>query len=66
MPLEMVCAGCGCTLYRGFDLRNPAEVLGRMGGRCRGCGVPLSPGRFTVDVARVGERMVDALVVPAG
>jgi DNA-directed RNA polymerase subunit RPC12/RpoP len=47
---QIACSSCGSTLYSGFDLRNPTDVLKPLGYRCRGCGVKLSTDRFEIKV----------------
>ena len=51
MPYEVGCQRCGCTLYRGFDVVRPDQVLSRSGYRCGGCGAALALNRFRVEAA---------------
>jgi tRNA(Ile2) C34 agmatinyltransferase TiaS len=44
---------CGSSLYSGFDLRSPGDVLKVTGFRCKKCGVKLSTDKFRLEVKRV-------------
>jgi tRNA(Ile2) C34 agmatinyltransferase TiaS len=44
---------CGASLYSGFDLRSPGDVLKTVDYRCKKCGTKLSADRFRVDVRKI-------------
>jgi tRNA(Ile2) C34 agmatinyltransferase TiaS len=44
---------CGTSLYSGFDLRSPGDVLKAVDYRCKKCGTKLSADRFRVDVRKI-------------
>ncbi len=53
MTYEIACMACGTSLYSGFDLRPPGDVLKSAGFRCKSCGAKLSLEKFKVDVRKV-------------
>lgn len=53
MTYEIACSSCGASLYTGFDLRSPADVLKAADYKCKKCGVKLSPAKFQVDVKKI-------------
>jgi len=53
MTYEIACMSCGTSLYSGFDLRPPGDVLKAADYRCKKCGTRLSVEKFRVDVKRV-------------
>jgi hypothetical protein len=55
MTLEVLCGGCGKVLYSGYDLRSPKEVVRASGGKCTGCGKPIIPSDFTLEVLKAEE-----------
>jgi hypothetical protein len=44
---------CGTSLYSGFDLRSPGDVLKAVDYKCKRCGVKLSADKFRVDVRKI-------------
>ncbi|MDV3277897.1 MAG: transposase [Nitrososphaerales archaeon] len=60
MTYQVLCSTCGCTLYSGFSLRNPADVLKPLGFRCKKCGAKLSRDHFKVDVWRSEDVITSA------
>jgi hypothetical protein len=52
---EILCSRCGCTLYRGFNIRPSSEILAPMGNKCRKCGAMLRTDNFKVEVYRADE-----------
>jgi len=53
LTYEIACASCGSSLYSGFDLRSPNDVLKVYGFRCKKCGAKLNLGKFKVDVKKI-------------
>ncbi|HXW36703.1 MAG TPA: hypothetical protein VEJ36_02205 [Nitrososphaerales archaeon] len=53
MTYEVACVSCGSSLYSGFDLRSPSDVLKGSGYRCKNCGVKLSLEKFRVEVKKI-------------
>jgi tRNA(Ile2) C34 agmatinyltransferase TiaS len=53
MTYEIACMSCGTSLYSGFDLRSPGDVLKAVDYRCKKCGTRLSPSNFRVDVRKI-------------
>ncbi|HEY6283919.1 MAG TPA: hypothetical protein VIW22_08350 [Nitrososphaerales archaeon] len=53
MTYEIACSSCGTSLYSGFDLRSPGDVLKAADYKCRKCGVKLSPTKFQVEVRKL-------------
>ncbi|MGP8126028.1 MAG: hypothetical protein ACLQEQ_09260 [Nitrososphaerales archaeon] len=53
MTYEIVCMSCGASLYSGFDLRSPGDVLKAVDYRCKKCGTRLYADKFRVDVKRI-------------
>ena len=53
MTYEIACASCGSSLYSGFDLRSPNDVLKALGYKCKKCGVKLSAENFKVSVKKI-------------
>ena len=53
MTYEIVCMSCGNSLYSGFDLRSPGDVLKAADYRCKKCGTKLFADKFRVDVRKV-------------
>jgi tRNA(Ile2) C34 agmatinyltransferase TiaS len=53
MTYEIACVACGVSLYSGFDLRSPGDVLKALGYKCKKCGARLSVDRFRVEVKRI-------------
>ncbi len=43
MTYELVCSKCGHTIYSGFDLRSPNDILKPMGYSCKKCGDQAEP-----------------------
>ena len=52
MTYEIVCMSCGTSLYSGFDLRSPGDVLKAVDYRCKKCGTKLSANKFHVNVKK--------------
>jgi predicted SprT family Zn-dependent metalloprotease len=52
LTYEIACMSCGSSLYSGFDLRSPNDVLKVLGYRCRKCGAKLSADKFQVEVRK--------------
>jgi predicted SprT family Zn-dependent metalloprotease len=50
---ELVCSKCGHTIYSGFDLRSPNDILKPMSYSCKKCGTKLNPSNFKVDVMKL-------------
>ena len=44
---------CGNTLYSGFDLRSPNDVLKLFAYKCKKCGAKLAPEKFRVEVRKI-------------
>jgi tRNA(Ile2) C34 agmatinyltransferase TiaS len=53
MTYEIACMSCGTSLYSGFDLRSPGDVLKAVDYRCKKCGTKLSLNNFRVDVRKI-------------
>ena len=53
---ELVCSKCGYTIYSGFDLRSPNDILKPSGFKCRKCGTKLTPENFKVEVTKLEGR----------
>ncbi len=53
MTYELVCSKCGYTLYSGFDLRSPIDVLKPAGYKCKKCGAKLTPENFKMEVRKL-------------
>ena len=53
MTYEIACMSCGTSLYSGFDLRSPGDVLKAAGYRCKKCGTKLSVDKFRIDVKKI-------------
>lgn len=53
MTYELVCSKCGYTIYSGFDLRSPTEILKSFGNKCKKCGTKLATDNFKVDIKRL-------------
>ena len=53
MPLEIFCDSCGVSLYSGFDLKSPVELLKNSDGKCSKCGHKLSIKDFSVDIINI-------------
>ena len=53
MTYEIACVSCGTTLYSGFDLRSPSDVLKSMDYRCKKCGARLTTAKFVVEVKKI-------------
>jgi predicted SprT family Zn-dependent metalloprotease len=53
MTYEIACTSCGSSLYSGFDLRPPNDVLKALGFKCKKCGAKLTPGNFKVSVKKI-------------
>jgi len=53
MTYEITCTSCGTSLYSGFDLRSPNDVLRALGYKCKKCGVKLSLEKFKVSVKKI-------------
>jgi DNA-directed RNA polymerase subunit RPC12/RpoP len=49
----VACVKCGNTLYSGFDLRSPNDILKATGYKCRKCGAKLAADKFTIQVKRI-------------
>jgi len=43
---------CGISLYSGFDLRSPGDVLKSFGYKCKKCGAKLTAEKFRVEVKK--------------
>lgn len=37
IPQRVICSGCGTTLYEGFEILRPMEVMQRYNGLCPQC-----------------------------
>jgi DNA-directed RNA polymerase subunit RPC12/RpoP len=53
MTYEVVCRKCGATLYSGFDLRSPEDILRPIGYKCKKCGIKLTTQRFDVQIKKL-------------
>jgi tRNA(Ile2) C34 agmatinyltransferase TiaS len=53
MTYEIACMSCGTSLYSGFDLRSPGDVLKALDYRCKKCGTKLSTDKFRIDVKKI-------------
>jgi len=53
LTYEIVCSSCGTSLYSGFDLRSPGDVLKAADYKCKKCGTRLSLAKFQVDVRKI-------------
>ena len=53
MTYELICSKCGQTIYSGFDLRSPGDILKPLGYTCKKCGAKLTPTSFKVDVTKL-------------
>ena len=53
MTYEIACMLCGSSLYSGFDLRSPEDVLKTADYKCKKCGTRLSADSFRIDVRRI-------------
>lgn len=53
MTYEVACMKCGNTLYSGFDLRSPSDILKVFGYRCKKCGSKLSTDKFRVEIKKI-------------
>ncbi len=53
MTYEIACISCGTSLYSGFDLRSPGDVLKAVDYRCKKCGTKLSVDKFRVNVKKM-------------
>jgi DNA-directed RNA polymerase subunit RPC12/RpoP len=53
MTYEVACMKCGNTLYSGFDLRSPNDILKLFGYRCKKCGSKLSTEKFRVEIKKI-------------
>ena len=53
MTYEIACTHCGTSLYSGFDLRSPNDVLKATGYKCKKCGAMLTVQNFKVDVKKI-------------
>lgn len=56
MTYELICSKCGHTLYSGFDLRSPNDILKPMDFSCKKCGTKLTASNFKVDVMKLEGR----------
>lgn len=52
LAFELICSRCGHTIYSGFDLRAPADVLKQFGDRCQSCNTKLVTDGFKVEVQK--------------
>lgn len=52
LTYEIACMSCGASLYSGFDLRAPGDVLKSADFRCKKCGAKLAPKKFQVEVKK--------------
>jgi DNA-directed RNA polymerase subunit RPC12/RpoP len=53
LTYEIACMACGTSLYSGFDLRSPNDILKAMDYRCKKCGARLSTAKFAVEVRKI-------------
>jgi tRNA(Ile2) C34 agmatinyltransferase TiaS len=53
LTYEIACMSCGTSLYSGFDLRSPGDVLKVSGYKCRKCGAKLAHDKFSVEVRKI-------------
>jgi RNase P subunit RPR2 len=53
MTYEVTCKKCGATLYSGFDLRSPEDILRVMEYKCKKCGIKLTTRRFDIHIKKV-------------
>lgn len=53
MTFEIACMSCGTSLYSGFDLRSPGDVLKGMNYTCKKCGTKLAMDKFKVEVRKI-------------
>jgi DNA-directed RNA polymerase subunit RPC12/RpoP len=53
MTYEIACMSCGASLYSGFDLRSPSDVLKASDYKCKKCGSRLSAAKFVVEVKKI-------------
>jgi hypothetical protein len=50
MPLEIICAGCGTSLYNGYELKTVKEVIRANQSKCKSCGKSLSDHDYAIGV----------------
>ena len=53
LTYEIACMSCGTSLYSGFDLRSPNDVLKAAGYKCKKCGTKLSVAKYAVEVRKI-------------
>ena len=53
MTFEIACKACGASLYSGFDLRSPGDILKSMDYKCKRCGVKLLVTKYNVEVRKI-------------
>lgn len=53
MTFEIACKSCGTTLYSGFELRSPDDVLRAFGYKCRKCGTRLTSEKFNLEIKKL-------------
>jgi tRNA(Ile2) C34 agmatinyltransferase TiaS len=53
MTFEVACMSCGTSIYSGFDLRSPGDVLKAVNYTCKKCGTKLSTDKFKVEVRKI-------------
>ena len=53
MTYEIACMSCGASLYSGFDLRSPSDILKASDYKCKKCGAKLSVAKFAVEVRKI-------------
>lgn len=53
LTYEIACIKCGNTLYSGFELRSPDDILKVFGYKCKKCGVKLTSQKFRIEIKRI-------------
>jgi len=55
MPQKILCTSCNASLYDGFELESPLEIVQRNGGVCPKCGRKLSFDPDTIKIIPVEQ-----------
>jgi len=55
MPQKILCNGCNTTLYDGFELESPLEIVQRNNGTCPKCGRKLGFDPDTIKIVPMDQ-----------
>jgi RNase P subunit RPR2 len=61
MPQKIVCSGCHTTLYEGYEVVEPVEVISQYNSKCPNCGKKLEFDYENIELCVIKPRKIAEL-----